>query len=285
MSPAIARKISFRLLAGALGSSPNPWALVATLRDKATHVRLLLFPLESSLFDPPLPLGRYNSVYLGEFSARCACREPQTGSSRDSNEGGRDLPLECRRQAVFDPQACGFARRTFRDLHRAPPRQVVLEPMDNHLVTPGNGSGPTPSQGDEPGPADVAAKKRAHRGPDPRDALAFGPLEPAGLWCAAVADLSGRLSRGYAIVSALKLAGDRWCLTERQRQAVRRAACSDQARERRQARQVAPADLSGQGLLIDGGFNVLTTIEVGVREARSCSFAGTKPAATSPASR
>ena len=83
----------------------------------------------------------------------------------------------------------------------------------------------------------------------------------AGRTCAtAVADLSWLLSRGYAVVSALKLAGDRWRLTERQRQAVRRAACSDQARERRRAHQVAPADLSGQVLLIDG-FNVLTTIE------------------------
>ncbi len=131
--------------------------------------------------------------------------------------------------------------------------------MDNHLVTPGNGSEPTPGQGDEPGPADVAAKKRAHRGPDPRDALAFGPPSRPDLR-AAVADLSWLLSRGYAIVSALKLAGDRWRLTERQRQAVRRAACSDQARERRRARQVEATDLAGQGLLIDG-FNVLTTIE------------------------
>jgi len=101
--------------------------------------------------------------------------------------------------------------------------------------------------------------KRAHRGPDPRDALAFGtPSRPA--LRAAVADLSWLLGRGYAPVSALKLTGDRWRLTERQRQAVRRAACSDEARERRLARQVNAANLAGRNLLIDG-FNVLTTIE------------------------
>ena len=101
--------------------------------------------------------------------------------------------------------------------------------------------------------------KRAHRGADPRDALAFGPPSRPALR-AAVADLSWLLGRGYAPVSSLKLAGDRWRLTERQRQAVRRAACSDEARERRLARQVAAADLAGLNLLIDG-FNVLTTIE------------------------
>jgi len=101
--------------------------------------------------------------------------------------------------------------------------------------------------------------KRAHRGPDPRDALAFGPPCRAAVR-AAVADLSWLLGRGYAPVSSLKLTGDRWRLTERQRRAVLRAACSDQARERRLARQVPAADLAGQNLLIDG-FNVLTTIE------------------------
>jgi hypothetical protein len=101
--------------------------------------------------------------------------------------------------------------------------------------------------------------KRAHRGPDPRDCEAFGP--PA--WPAlrgAVADLSWLLGRGYAPVSALKLVGDRWSLTERPRQAVRRSACSDDARERRTARQVTAGSVRGETLVIDG-FNVLTTIE------------------------
>jgi hypothetical protein len=101
--------------------------------------------------------------------------------------------------------------------------------------------------------------ERAHRGPDPRDALAFAPFCRIALR-AAVADLSWLLGRGYAPLSSLKLVGDRWSLTERQRQAVRRAACSDEARDRRGSRAVAAADLGGGDLLIDG-FNVLTTIE------------------------
>jgi hypothetical protein len=100
---------------------------------------------------------------------------------------------------------------------------------------------------------------RAHRGPDPRDGEAFGPSRWPALRAAA-ADLSWLLGRGYAPVSALKLAGDRYGLTERQRQAVRRASCSDEARRRRHGKQAAAAELSGRDLLIDG-FNVLTTIE------------------------
>ena len=75
-----------------------------------------------------------------------------------------------------------------------------------------------------------------------------------------MSDLSWLLSRGYAPVSALKLVGDRWSLIERQRQAVRRSACSDEARERRMACRVAADCVAGKDLVIDG-FNVLTTIE------------------------
>ena len=76
----------------------------------------------------------------------------------------------------------------------------------------------------------------------------------------ATADYSWLLSRGYATVSTLKLVGDRWNLTERQRMAVRRSACSDQPAPRRLERSCCEIDLAGCILLIDG-FNVLTTIE------------------------
>jgi hypothetical protein len=76
----------------------------------------------------------------------------------------------------------------------------------------------------------------------------------------AVADLSWLFGRGYAPISALKLVGDRWRLTERQRQAVRRAACSDDARDRRVAHELTTDSLAAKDLVIDG-FNVLTTIE------------------------
>jgi hypothetical protein len=73
-------------------------------------------------------------------------------------------------------------------------------------------------------------------------------------------DLSWLLGRGYAPVSALKLVGDRSSLTERQRRAVQRATCSDEARARRAATRVSAEELAGRFLIIDG-FNVLTTIE------------------------
>jgi hypothetical protein len=58
----------------------------------------------------------------------------------------------------------------------------------------------------------------------------------------------------------LKLVGDRFGLTERQRMAVRRSACSDQARAQRSACEVNQADVAGGEIWVDG-FNVLTTIE------------------------
>ena len=100
---------------------------------------------------------------------------------------------------------------------------------------------------------------RTHRGPDPRDGAAFGPSAVPVLR-GAVADLSWLLGRGYAIVSAVELVGDRWSLVERQRLAVRRAACSDIALVSRLERRTAAVDVGGQVLLIDG-FNVVTTVE------------------------
>ena len=100
---------------------------------------------------------------------------------------------------------------------------------------------------------------RGHRGADPRDAEAFSAASLPALR-SAVSDLSWLLGHGYAPVSALKLVGDRWSLTERQRMAVRRSACSDQDCDRRQATRLEASDLAGNELWIDG-FNVLTTIE------------------------
>ncbi len=101
--------------------------------------------------------------------------------------------------------------------------------------------------------------RRSHRGADPRDAEAFGASSRPAL-CSAVRDLSWLLSRGYAPTSSLKLVGDRWGLTERQRMAVRRSACADDDRARRALARVDRADLAGGILWVDG-FNVLTTVE------------------------
>jgi hypothetical protein len=101
--------------------------------------------------------------------------------------------------------------------------------------------------------------RRTHRGPHPEDAVSFAP--PA--WPAlrqAVDHLSWLLSRGYAEPSALKLVGDRFNLTARQRLAVKRCACTDEALASRRQRQAGPEALPGQPLLMDG-YNVLITIE------------------------
>jgi hypothetical protein len=76
----------------------------------------------------------------------------------------------------------------------------------------------------------------------------------------ALADFSLLLTKGYADKSALKLVGDRFSLTQRQRLAVMRAACSDQQLHSRLARQVPVEALAGQPLAIDG-YNLLITIE------------------------
>jgi hypothetical protein len=100
---------------------------------------------------------------------------------------------------------------------------------------------------------------RTHRGPDPRDSPAFDPPAWPALR-AAVADLSWLLEREYAPTSSLKLVGDRYALTDRQRMAVMRSSCSDAALQHRREQQQSASALGGQPVVIDG-FNVLTTIE------------------------
>jgi hypothetical protein len=100
---------------------------------------------------------------------------------------------------------------------------------------------------------------RTHRGPDPRDSPAFDPPAWPALR-AAVADLSWLLGRQYAPTSSLKLVGDRYALTDRQRMAVLRSSCSDAALQHRREHQQSVSALGGQSVVIDG-FNLLTTIE------------------------
>jgi hypothetical protein len=75
-----------------------------------------------------------------------------------------------------------------------------------------------------------------------------------------VADLSWLLERQYAPTSSLKLVGDRYVLTDRQRMAVMRSSCSDAALQRRREHQASAAELGRQTIVIDG-FNLLTTVE------------------------
>jgi hypothetical protein len=73
-------------------------------------------------------------------------------------------------------------------------------------------------------------------------------------------DLSILLTMGYPDKASLKLVGDRFRLTERQRMAVIRAACSDTNLSIRKAKELTASDLSYKTILIDG-FNLLITLE------------------------
>jgi hypothetical protein len=98
-----------------------------------------------------------------------------------------------------------------------------------------------------------------HRGADPEDERAFGagrlPTLRQG-----TSDLCWLLDHGYGISSATELVGDRYHLSRRQRIAIARCACSQAARDRRQAHSVPSSQLRGEELWLDG-FNVLTAVE------------------------
>ena len=101
--------------------------------------------------------------------------------------------------------------------------------------------------------------KRTHRGAHPEDAKLFAPSQWAVLR-QAVRDYSLLLSKGYADKSSLKLVGDRFALRQRQRTAVMRCGCSDQARANRLQKQLCQKDITEQTLLLDG-YNAITTVE------------------------
>ena len=98
-----------------------------------------------------------------------------------------------------------------------------------------------------------------HRGADPEDERSFGASRLPTLR-QATSDLCWLLDHGYGIASATELVGDRYHLTRRQRIAIARCACSGQAKERRDGHCVAPPQLRGQELWLDG-LNVLTAVE------------------------
>ncbi len=101
--------------------------------------------------------------------------------------------------------------------------------------------------------------RRKHRGPHPQDARLFA-IEQLPRLREAFRDLVYLLSRGYASTSALKLVGDRYQLHRRQRMALMRSACSDEALAHRLATRIPLEELPHATLLIDG-YNVLITVE------------------------
>jgi|ERR1043166_3080938 hypothetical protein len=100
---------------------------------------------------------------------------------------------------------------------------------------------------------------RKHRGAHPEDRKLFAEDQVPKLR-AAVGELSWLLTRDYSMKSALKLVGDKFALTERQRLALSRAACSDQSQAHRASTRIEINELKDQQIIIDG-FNLLITIE------------------------
>jgi hypothetical protein len=101
--------------------------------------------------------------------------------------------------------------------------------------------------------------KRSHRGPHPADEKLFAPEAISNLR-SALADYSLLLTKGYAEKSALKLVGDKFSLTQRQRLAVMRSSCSDQQLASRSEHRVEVSNIAGRPIAIDG-YNVLITVE------------------------
>jgi len=112
--------------------------------------------------------------------------------------------------------------------------------------------------------------KRIHRGPHPADEKLFA-REAIGDLQTALADFSLLLTKGYAGKSSLKLVGDRFSLTQRQRLAIMRSACSDEQIARRSQRCLAIKNLASELIAIDG-YNLLITVEAAMSGA--CIFKG-----------
>ena len=101
--------------------------------------------------------------------------------------------------------------------------------------------------------------RRRHRGAHPRDRELFAEAALPALRSATL-DYCWLSSRGYSADAALVLVGDRYQLVARQRMAVARISCSDAALAGRRSRCLAPEQLRGAQLRVDG-FNVCITLE------------------------
>ncbi len=102
--------------------------------------------------------------------------------------------------------------------------------------------------------------KRKHRGAHPDDTYLFSPKSQPTI-ARGVKELSWLLSRGYSMDASLKLVGDRYHFSARQRMAVMRSSCSDQMLERRMFSRCASASVMRSKRLAVDGYNLLITIE------------------------
>lgn len=98
---------------------------------------------------------------------------------------------------------------------------------------------------------------RSHRGQNPKDSKLFASRNLSDLK-QAVEDYSLLLTKNYPPKSSLKLVGDKFNLTQRQRLAVMRCGCSDEQKNERNAKEIP---LPQTDHLVIDGYNLLITIE------------------------
>lgn len=111
-----------------------------------------------------------------------------------------------------------------------------------------------------------------HRGANPKDYAAFAEKNTDNLR-QAVADLSWLLSNGYAQTASLKLVGDKFSLTDRQRKAIHAASADTQSLELRKNNEIS-IDIEDNSnfknlnsTLIVDGYNLLITTECALSNA------------------
>lgn len=99
-----------------------------------------------------------------------------------------------------------------------------------------------------------------HRGKHPEDGELFSTKQYEKLR-KAVEDLSYLYSRNYSEKIAIKVVGDHYQLTDRQRLAIQRASCSDESLEWRKSTEILDENYLKECILLLDGYNLLITVE------------------------
>ncbi|WP_196887788.1 DUF434 domain-containing protein [Aureivirga sp. CE67] len=104
-----------------------------------------------------------------------------------------------------------------------------------------------------------------HRGANPKDAKLFAENNLPKLKKALI-DLSYLVGRDYSPKASLKLIGDRYRFSDRQRQALSHSACGENQLKNRIKKHISKENLKGQNIVIDG-YNQLITLEAALSKA------------------
>lgn len=107
-----------------------------------------------------------------------------------------------------------------------------------------------------------------HRGANPKDYAAFAEKHFENLR-QAVSDLSWLLSNGYSPKASLKLVGDKFYLTDRQRKAIQAASSDKESLAERKNRETSIDDnfKNQNATLVIDGYNLLITTECALSNA------------------